>query len=328
MNAPFSYPAETAPHPLIARFAGDLAKVWPEGDRIGLAVSGGPDSLALLLLVDAVMPGRVEVATVDHGLRAESASEAAMVAELCSGHGIPYEILTVKVAPGNLQEQARDARYKALGEWAARRGLPAIATAHHADDQAETFIMRLNRASGAAGLAGVRIRGVVPGTDIALIRPLLAWRRAELAELIEAAGLDAVQDPSNEDERFDRVRIRCALKNCDWLDVPAIAMSASHLAEAENVILWTALREWEERVRVTEDGIYYHPFAPALIQMRVIIRAIMMLGGNPRGSEAATLLARLQAGRDGTLAGVVARTKGSEWVFRREPPRRGAFKGF
>ena len=92
--------SESAPHPLIARFAGDLARIWPEGERLGLAVSGGPDSLALLLLAEAVMPGRVEVATVDHRLRAESASEAAMVAELCAGHGIPHEILPGQVPQG------------------------------------------------------------------------------------------------------------------------------------------------------------------------------------------------------------------------------------
>ena len=76
-TAPASPAAEGTPHPLIARFAGDLARIWPEGDKLGLAVSGGPDSLALLLLAEAVMPGRVEVATVDHGLRPESTSEAA-----------------------------------------------------------------------------------------------------------------------------------------------------------------------------------------------------------------------------------------------------------
>lgn len=320
MNAP----VETAPHPLIARFAGDLARVWPEGERLGLAVSGGPDSLALLLLADAVMPGRVEVATVDHRLRPESASEAAMVAELCSGHGIPHEILPVKVPQGNLQDAARMARYRALGEWATRRGLPAVATAHHADDQAETLIMRLNRASGVAGLAGVRARGAIPGTHIALLRPLLGWRRSELAELVSAAGLDPADDPSNADLRFDRVKVRRALKDCDWLDVPALAMSASHLAEAEGVMLWATQREWDEHVRVTEDAIHYRPFAPRAIRLRIIGRAIAMLGGRPRGGDIAKLLNRLRIGRDGTLAGVVARSQpGGEWLFRREPPRRG-----
>ena len=309
---------------MIARFAGDLARVWPEGERLGLAVSGGPDSLALLLLAEAVMPGKVEVATVDHGLRSASASEAAMVAELCAGHGIPHQILKVKVPNGNLQDMARLARYRALHEWAGGRGLGAIATAHHADDQAETLIMRLNRASGIAGLAGVRLRTVVPGTDMPLLRPLLGWRRTDLGALVKAAGLDAVQDPSNEDMRFDRVKIRQALVGCDWLDPAALAMSASHLADVEGVMVWVTQREWAEAVQVSEDAIIYRPLSPAAIRLRIVGRAIALLSGVPRGGEVARLIGRLSAGQDGTLAGVVARAGPSgEWIFRKEAPRKG-----
>lgn len=299
--------------------------MWPEGERLGLAVSGGPDSLALLLLAEAVMPGKVEVATVDHGLRSASASEAAMVAELCAGHGIPHEILKVQVPHGNLQDMARLARYRALHDWAKRRGLGALATAHHADDQAETLIMRLNRASGIAGLAGVRLRTIVPGaSDMPLLRPLLGWRRTDLGELVKAAGLDAVQDPSNEDLRFDRVKIRKALAECDWIDAGALAMSASHLADAEGVMVWATQREWAEAVQASEDAIIYRPTAPAAIRLRIVGRAITLLSGIPRGGDVAKLIARLSAGRDATLAGVVARAgAGGEWVFRKEPPRRG-----
>lgn len=314
--------SEGFPHPLIARFAGDLARLWPEGGKLGLAVSGGPDSLALLLLAEAVMPGEVEVATVDHGLRSESGSEAAMVAELCAGHGIPHEILAVKVAPGNLQDAARQARYAALHEWARRKGISAIATAHHADDQAETLLMRLNRASGVAGLAGVRARGGIPGSQMPVLRPLLGWRRTELAEIVSATGLQAVRDPSNEDPRFDRVRMREALRGCDWLDVSALATSASHLADAELVLQWAAQREWQERVQIDEDAIRYRPSAPGAVMLRVLGRAIAMLGGEARQGNVARLLNRLLAGQDGTLGGVVARCGNGEWVLRKEPPRR------
>jgi tRNA(Ile)-lysidine synthase len=320
--APTSPASEGTPHPLIARFAGDLARLWPEGDKLGLAVSGGPDSLALLLLAEAVMPGKVEVATVDHGLRPESTSEAAMVAELCAGHGIPHRMLRVKVGAGNLQDKARRARYAALAKWAKERGLPALATAHHADDQAETLLMRLNRGSGLAGLAGVRPRMTVPGTDIVLLRPLLGWRRAELGELVEAAHLAPVIDPSNEDDRFDRARIRKALREVDWLDVTAVSQSAAHLAEAETVLQWAAQREWKDRVTVGEGEIRYRPSAPQPIRLRVVMRAIGLLGGNPRGSSVGRLMMRLANRKDATLAGVVARVDGGEWTFRREPPRR------
>ena len=156
----------------------------------------------------AALPERVEAATVDHGLRPESADEARDVAEICSALGVPHEILTVTVEPGNLQSAARSARYAALAGWMERRNLTALATAHHADDQAETLLMRLNRASGVAGLAGVRARGLVPGTELPLLRPLLGWRRTELGAIVAAAGVVPAQDPSNSNDRFDRVRLR------------------------------------------------------------------------------------------------------------------------
>lgn len=310
------------PHTLIARFAGDLAAIWPNGEKLGLAVSGGPDSLALLLLARAAMPDRVEAATVDHGLRPESAREAAMVAELCAAYGIPHRILTVKVASGNLQDKARAARYAALAKWMQKRGLSALATAHHADDQAETLLMRLNRGSGVAGLAGVRVLGKVPGTELALLRPLLGWRREELAGIIARSGLEAVQDPSNENPKFDRARIREALKSADWLDVAGIAASASHLAEAEGVMQWAAQREWDEAVSVGEGEIRYTPKAPGAIRIRVLARAIGMLGVEPRGSSVVQLMRRLLNGKDATLGGVVARVNGNSWTLRKEPPRR------
>jgi tRNA(Ile)-lysidine synthase len=310
------------PHKLIARFAADLARIWPQGERLGLAVSGGPDSLALLLLAKAAIPERIEVATVDHGLRPGSASEAAMVAELCAAYGLPHRILNVKVARGNLQDKARAARYAALGKWMEERGLSALATAHHADDQAETLVMRLNRGSGVAGLAGVRARGVVPGTKLTLLRPLLGWRRATLAELVEASGLEPAQDSSNEDPRFDRVRIREALKDADWLDVEAVAASAGHLAEAEGALQWAVQREWDEAVEVGEGAIRYTPIAPPAIRIRILARAIGMLGGSPRGGAVAKLMQRLLNGKDATLGGVVARVDGETWTLRKEPPRR------
>src|SRR6478735_10309934 len=102
------------------RFAAELGRLWPEGGRLGLAVSGGPDSLALLLLAQAAIPERFSVATVNHGLRPEAATECAMVERVCSDRGIACSVLKIETGPGNLQATARAARYAALAEWAAR----------------------------------------------------------------------------------------------------------------------------------------------------------------------------------------------------------------
>jgi tRNA(Ile)-lysidine synthase len=303
-----------------------LFRLWPEPSgepelKLGLAVSGGPDSLAMLLLAQAAIPGQVEAATVDHGLRTEAADEAALAGRLCDQLGVPHQTLRVTVADGNLQASARSARYAALGTWAAARGIAALATAHHADDQAETLLMRLNRGSGVAGLAGVRARGMVPGSKITLLRPLLSWRRAELALVLSGAGVAGAQDPSNEDERFDRVRIRRELADAPWIDPLALAASASHLAEADAALDWAAAREWHECV-VSEGGVLrYIPSAPRAVRLRLVARIIAELGGSPRGGGVARLVDLLEAGEAGSLGGIIAKVKGGAWVFQLEPPR-------
>ncbi|MCA1662595.1 MAG: tRNA lysidine(34) synthetase TilS [Novosphingobium sp.] len=296
--------------------------------RLGLAVSGGPDSLALLLLAHEAMPGRFEVATVDHGLRPEGAAEAAMVERLYAKRGIAHATLRPHVAlTGNLQAEARAARYAALGEWAGARGLGAIVTAHHRDDQAETLVMRLNRGAGVRGLAGMRGAAAVPGhPGVPLLRPLLGWSRAELAAIVANAGLPPADDPSNRDRRFERVAVRAALTEADWLDPAALAASAAHLAEADEALEWAAAREWEERVELGSGGLAYRPSAPRAIRLRVLERILAELGreGTPRGSEVARLDGSLVAGGTATLAGVRASVDGEAWRFAPAPPRRTA----
>lgn len=308
---------------LIERLAADLGRLVPSGDRLGLAVSGGPDSLALLLLASAARPGLVEAATVDHGLRPESAGEAAMVADVCARIGVVHATLPVAVADGNLQAEARAARYAALAGWMEQRGLAALATAHHADDQAETLLMRLNRASGVAGLAGVRARGPVPGTRLPLVRPLLEWRRAELTRVVADAGLSAVEDPSNEADRFDRVRLRKALAGADWIDVPALARSAAHLGDADVAIEWAARREWGEAVVKVPMGLTYRPQAPRAIALRVMARIVAELDGElPRGSAVGRLFDTLVAGQPASIGSLVARPTREGWTFMMAPKRR------
>lgn len=297
--------------------------LWAGAGRLGLAVSGGPDSMALLVLAQAARPGRIAAATVDHGLRAEAAAEAALVAAACSQLDVPHTCLPVTVAQGNLQAEARTARYAALAGWMRDCDLAALATAHHADDQAETLLLRLNRGAGVAGLAGVRARGTVPGSARPLIRPLLAWRRAELAAVIDHSGLGAVQDPSNFDSRFDRARLRKALTTADWIDQPALAASAAHLADADLALEWAAVREWNEHVSVIPLGLRYRPAAPRAIALRVLARIVTQQTGDaPRGSALARLFESLIARQPMSIGNLVARATVDGWSFTKAPQRR------
>lgn len=319
-----------APPPdLVLRFRRDLEALAGDVDRIAVAVSGGPDSLALLLLAQAALPGRVQAATVDHGLRPESAAEAAAVAGLCAGLAVPHRILPVRVehTGEGLQAAARAARYAALAEWMRADGLALLLTAHHGDDQAETLLMRLNRGSGVAGLAGVRAAGPVPGGDggLRLCRPLLGWRRRELEAIVAGAGIEPAQDPSNEDERFDRARLRRQMGEAPWLDADALARSAALLAEAEAALQWTAGRLFAARVEAGEGGVVLRPqgLPPELVR-RLVLRCLRLVApaARPRGDQLVALVERLQSGGSGTLSGVKA-SGGDSWRFEPAPPRRG-----
>ena len=317
----------------VERFGRELDALVKPGAAIGLAVSGGPDSLALLILAAAARPLRVEAATVDHALRPESRAEAETVAKICEALGVPHTILTATWKPkpeSAIQERARIMRYRLLGKWAKERGLAAILTGHHLDDQAETFLMRLARGAGVKGLAGMRRISRSPVGPIAVLRPLLGWRHAELEAVCAASGIEPVNDPSNADEQFERVRVRRALAESDWLDAAAIAQSAGHLAEADGALHWATDVEWKRAVNESGGQILYRPSdAPREIRRRIIRRSILKLaseggGVEPRGRELDQILAALVAGKRATLRGVLCAGSGGLWRFTRAPARREA----
>ena len=281
-------------------------------------MSGGPDSIALLLLANAAFPGQVFATTVDHGLRCESAAEAAFVARLCGDMGLSHETVAVAVEAGNVQDRARTARYRALYRSFEERGVFTIATAHHADDQAETLLMRLARGSGIAGLAGVRARRVEfgeQGGEYLLLRPLLHWRRDELAQVVAAAGIEPVRDPSNEDERFDRVRIRRFLAENDWLDPLALARSAQHLQEAEDTVNEAVASVYNRFVSHEGDTTWFQPGHPRLVEVEVVRAILEKYGAPPDRSAIAKMCDQLCHDGHATLAGVAARRA---W-YRKEP---------
>ena len=296
------------PDDAIARFRSDLDALTGGAGGLGVAVSGGPDSLALLLLVAAALPGRIRAATVDHRLRAESADEAMHVARIAADLGVPHDILHIDALPeGNVSTQARVARYAALEGWRSTHDLAWIATAHHAEDQRETLVMRMNRASGVAGMAGIRrVNGAV-------VRPLLGWRRAELAALVHDAGLIAVDDPSNRDDRYDRARVRKHLADADWLDPLAASRTADRLADADDALRWSAAR--------IEAGDAVMADLPVELALRVLRGGVAGVDPmlDPRGETLLHALAELRAGRRATVGEVLC-APGEVWVFSLRPP--------
>lgn len=313
---------------------------------LALAVSGGPDSMAMLALAVAAFPGQVIVATVDHRLRAGSAGEAAMVAAHCRAIGVPHAILTPPSdwRPKTVQADARHIRYALLGDWAMAADAAALLTAHHADDQAETFLMRAARGSGVTGLGGIRARWTwQPGRwhddpaasaddGIAVVRPLLTWRRAELAEVVSATGTPFATDPSNADDRFDRVRMRALLARHSEIDALLVAQAAAACAEADAVIAATMVALRGERLRPSDppDRAYDVAGLPRELRRRLARDAIRHVRdahdiAEGRWSDAAnveSLLDALAAGGRATLAGVLASASGDVWTFTAAPPRR------
>lgn len=300
-----------------------------DGARLALAVSGGADSMAMLALAAAAFPGRIVAATVDHGLRADAAAEARMVGDCCGALGVAHETLApaAPITGSSVQMRAREARYAVLTEWATARDTIALLTAHHADDQAETLLMRLNRASGLAGLAAIRAHRWDAG--LVVLRPLLDWRRAELREIAEAAGLPFVDDPSNADPRHDRTRIRALLADAPGLDPVALARSAAFLADAEMVIALQAETLWTDRWRGTD-----RPFPveelPRELRRRLVRRAIhaaraqhgIVLPAFTDSANVEALLDALEAGRGAVQGGVKVDAARDGWTFRPAPARR------
>jgi len=295
-----------------------------------VAVSGGPDSVALLLLAHAALGERCSAATVDHGLRPESAAEAAWVAELCAGRGIRHAVLTAPLPDragrtANLSARARALRYRLLEDHAEAIGAAHIATAHHADDQVETLVMRLNRGAGVAGLAGVR------ASSGRIVRPLLGWRRADLAALVAAHGIDPVDDPSNVSDRFDRARLRKALAGIDWLDTDRVAASAAALGDADDAIGWMVDRLAGQLCHRDTAGIALTvpDDLPFELRRRLVERCVREIDGmaSARGGVVAAAVRTLESGRPAMLGNVLAqpaRTAAAAraWRFSMAPPRR------
>lgn len=289
-------------------------------EKVGIAVSGGADSMALLSAAALCWPGQVEAATVDHGLRVEARAEAGMVAAWCESHGVPHEILAPNEAiTGNIQSSARKARYALLAGWQARRGLAWLMTAHQADDQIETILLRLSRGSGVGGLASVRARR---GT---LLRPLLGERRADLRAWCIARHVPFVDDPTNEDPRFDRVRVRQGLEGSDLINVAGLTRSVEALADADAALSWMTAEIAAQSLTLDPDSATLNRTSlPSEILRRLLLAMIDHVNpqaDNPRGPSIDQALVQLLDAKVIALADCIV-IGGPVWVMRRAPPRK------
>lgn len=312
---------------------------------VALAVSGGADSMALMHLVAEWLaepdraaprnsPTPVIVLTVDHGLRPEAAGEAAFVAQHAAALGLPHATLVwddPKPSAG-LQSAARAARYRLMSELLEREfrqgrvtSKRAIVTGHHADDQAETFLMRLARGSGLDGLSGMRTMERMSAgfgtfdSGYTILRPLLDMPKARLMAMLAARGLPWREDPSNRSADSERVRMRRVLAHLDTLGIAShrIARSAHRLARARTAVM-ADVAEVAGRTTRLNGGLFAEidPLllaqAPDEIQVRIFAALLQAFGGvaaPARLSQIEALVARLHP--PGGVSGVDASGRGA-----------------
>lgn len=290
--------------PLVSsEFAALMAPFQPFEHRptLAVAVSGGRDSLALALLADEWARGRagsVLGLIVDHGLRAEAAAEARATRELLAQHDIAAEILVWSGSKPRrgIQAAARAARYRLLLDACRRHGILHLLVAHQADDQHETIAMRAARASGEDGLAGMA--ALVEQRQARVMRPLLGIARDRLTATLLARSVPWVDDPSNDDPRFERVRVRRALPSRPQ----TVADAASRRAKSEAALAAAAAKilEFDLAGRVAFGQKAYGRLSSEL-RLRLLSRLVQSLGGSdhpPRRARLQQAAARLVRGGD------------------------------
>jgi tRNA(Ile)-lysidine synthase len=310
-------------------FAARLDRLGPfeAAPHLAVGVSGGADSLALTLLANRwarARDGRITALTVDHGLRTASAAEAVRVGQWLAARGIAHRVLSWSgPKPGaGLQAAARAARRELLAESCRQLGILHLLLAHHADDQAETIMMRIVADSGPDGMAG--IAAVVEHDDIRVVRPLLDVRHERLMTYLRCVGQEWIEDPSNRDARFTRTALRGLGAGPDealgaagrWARERSDreGRTAAFLAQAASVYPegWIAL------------DVAMLRSAPEDLARRAVARAVMTVGGlayPPRGDSLRRLIGELRTGSSAghTLGGCLVRVRKDRLHVIREP---------
>jgi tRNA(Ile)-lysidine synthase len=328
-------PPASVAAPLAGEDIDALFADWTAYPHIALAVSGGADSMALMILAHAWLartnrPPLLTILTVDHRLRTEAAGEAALVKHQAEGLGLSHQTLAWSGPKprADLQAAARAARYGLMLDFCRGAGIAALATAHTAEDQAETLLMRLARGSGVDGLAAISpisMRG-----DIALLRPLLGLSRMRLEATLLERGVIWIEDPSNHDKRLERVRVREALRAGGPLRLmpEQLACSARRLDRARTALDGMTGDFLGGALQIHPAGYGELPLAvlreaPEEIGVRAITCLAQLFGGGQR----AVRLARVEAlhhvltgtsPRTATLGGCVFAPRGQRLRVRRE----------
>lgn len=315
------------PGPAAANGAGllDETLIAATPGRLGVAVSGGSDSVALACLM-ARLGRELVILTVDHGLRRESAREVLAVRVLGKRLGIPVHVMTPESSPaGSIQAWARQARYQLFAEASARLNLSAVATGHTLDDQAETFLLRLGRGSGVRGLSAMQPR--TRRGDLTLIRPLLGARREALRAFLSTHGERWFDDPTNEDPAFARTRVRRRLPELAdiGLTPERLAATAQHLSRAAEVIdsAVAALLSARTIDRAGAVSLPLPPYRAAHeeVRLRTLSELIQMAGGKPYGPDLRALAAAdraVSSGVNHTLGRALLAVDGDRLILWRE----------
>jgi tRNA(Ile)-lysidine synthase len=338
--------------PISATEAKALFRPLAQECALVLAVSGGPDSTALLYLAAhwrrCLKRGPTLLAvTIDHGLRPESVQEARAVQRLARSLGVRHRIARWKgkKPATSLQAQARAARYRLLADTARSIGANCVVTAHTRDDQAETVLFRMSRGSGLTGLCGMRKIAPLPLPEtqapakesLYVARPLLDTPKARLIATLRRAKIPFADDASNRDVRFARARWRELMPSLvrEGLDAERIAVLARRLARADSALEAAVDRALEDlREDATERGPIILDAAgfrrlPAEVGIRLLSRTISQRGneGSPRLAQVEMLFDAITSARTNravrrTLAGALMTLHGSKLVIERAPPRR------
>ncbi len=307
-----------------------LSEIGETETALGLAVSGGGDSMAMLHLAQACAADlglTLYVATVNHGLRPEASAEAEFVAKTCQTLGLSHNTLTWRdwSGQGNLQAEARTARYDLLAGWAKAQGISVIALAHTRDDQAETVLMRISRSAGVDGLSGMQQRRKDRG--VIWLRPLLGTSRDALRQYLRDNDQGWCEDPSNEDRSFERIRTRDVLKTLAPLGIDATVLSdiALNMSAARQALWQQTAQAAQEIVDIDQGDVRIEraKFAalPAEIQRRLLAHALCWVTSTaypPRGAKLLDFKAALLAGEVATLRGCLAATDAGKMRIMRE----------